>query len=423
MAPNTSKYNNKLKMKDIILAELKLLRDDLNNGLSDHPLLELERRKDKITNSWHNFVKAHNDATDLCERPENYATMSVSYDEAWTLSKTGLALLEEEIKKKKPAAAPSVAEIKLEKYTGLSTEWAQWKAVFEERVMKADLKPGQKVDLLLGALEGAAKDTAGRAEKRDEEELQRIWGRLIDNFENKYQQVLAHLFDIMAIPNIESPCEERFRNLVNQIEEHQRLLLRYDVTLGSEFLCATVMNKLDVSTLYLWNTKTDKSDLPKSEELFKFLKSRSQALENGKLAGKSRAKNVEQAVPPCAKVVEQTVTTQAKDVKGSDSNSDKSSNATKKPYTRSQNNSNNYACLCCDEKGHSIFRCTLFLAMTVKQRTEFVESKQCCTRCIRQHPLNQCNRFFKCQHCNSPEHNTILCYMQTGAHEAKPRLN
>lgn len=56
--------------------------------------------------------------------------------------------------------------------------------------MDTTLDPADKINLLVGALSKEAATCAGRAERLDQLELERIWAKLIKTYDIKYQQVI-----------------------------------------------------------------------------------------------------------------------------------------------------------------------------------------------------------------------------------------
>lgn len=56
-------------------------------------------------------------------------------------------------------------------------------------MLDTQLDASDKISLLLGTLAKEAASCAGRAERLDQMELQRIWNKLEKTYDNKYQQV------------------------------------------------------------------------------------------------------------------------------------------------------------------------------------------------------------------------------------------
>lgn len=290
-------------------------------------------------------------------------------------------------------------------------------------MLKTELRPSQKIDLLLDALDGEAKAAAGRAEKRDNDELLKIWGKLVQSYDNQYQQVYAHIFDIIYFPKINSPSLSQYRNMVNQVEEHLRLLTRYKVGL-SEFLCILFLQKIDAEARYKWNEKTCATDLPNLDTLFKFMTERGRALDNEEQS-KSLvvdALNNPQALPAAATAptpsgAPQTGVRMDHYFAPPVSYERKERTAKSKigtPYERP--NYLNRICEICDEQGHFILFCPMYTAMNKQQRHDVVKKKKLCARCLwGNHSLSQCKKIQKCIH------HPTLCFVEDGQHKEAPK--
>lgn len=278
---SAAKFNNRKMVRDAFTAQLTKSWEDIQASAGGMSEAELETYKDTATASWNAFKAIHEEMTSLCDRADMVATLTDDYRATSTINQQILALVKNE-RKKLPDAIPVVAEVKLEKFNGKPTEWVSWRAEFEEKVLNTGLRPTQKLDLLMGALQGEAKATAGRLEKRDDPELQRIWGKLVLTYDNEYHHVYEHIMDIMNFPIISKPSASQFRNMINQVEEHLRLLRRYDVFKDwNAILCVWMLQKLDSETRFAWNTtRENRLELPNVNSLFKFLTDRGRALDN-----------------------------------------------------------------------------------------------------------------------------------------------
>lgn len=90
--------------------------------------------------------------------------------------------------------APKAADIRLSSFSGRYTEWAGWRSEFQAKVLDTALAAPEKIGLLLGALTKEAQHCAGRAERLDDIELNRIWDKLVKTYDNKYQQVCYQIY-------------------------------------------------------------------------------------------------------------------------------------------------------------------------------------------------------------------------------------
>lgn len=106
-----------------------------------------------------------------------------------------------------PRRIPRPSEIKVSPFGGSYTEWAAWRSEFQAKVLDTRMDAADKITLLLGALTKEASQCAGRAERLDEVELNRIWAKLDKTYDNTYQQVYAHIAQIINIAIMHQPTK------------------------------------------------------------------------------------------------------------------------------------------------------------------------------------------------------------------------
>lgn len=410
MAPN--KLALRLQTKDVILMEMRKAHELLVKDATGLSLGELKKLRANVSCHWSTYQATHAEIIANCDKIERVTELIGNLQEAASLTEDTRELIDSSIKNLQPTTAPVFSEIKIEKFDGTQSEWPAWRSVFEDKVLNTSLRPSQKIDLLLGALEGSARRVAGRAEKRDVDELNRIWGKLVINFENQYQQVCAHIHEIIYWPKIQSPCAIKYREMINNVEEHLRLLERYDV--GAKhwgaILCVILTDTLDDETRYLWSTHSDKPALPNADDLFKFLYVRCRALDDGAKSKQSTASKISNDTNALGVRKSSSVPYTQKIKKNSESTSQT------KPYSRSSD-AYKFDCKSCDSTAHPIFRCPTFTEMTVQTRIDMVKNNGLCQKCLgTNHRSADCKRIMKCFKCQSDSHNTLLCYNKTDAH-------
>lgn len=267
-------YAIKLQIRDLSLKTIEEHLRLLKDTCSTMTMGELKARKDIAMSSFGDFKDAHKELLSRCQQPEEVNGCMTVCDRATSLHLEVMAQIEKATTAMQYAdrhILPSINEIRLQKFDGELTDWVEWRTNFEKKL--------QKIDLLLDSLVGDAKNTAGKSERRGQDDL--LWGKSVLHDDNPYEKVYAHIFTIISLPTIESPSTESFRNMIHVVEENLRLLGQYDVGSSSwgPLLCVMLLNKLDTHSRYLWNT-SDRPSLPNLESLFKFLHQRSRALEN-----------------------------------------------------------------------------------------------------------------------------------------------
>ena len=392
MAPG--RFNLQILIRDALIMEMKdELAKMMELGAPAAPRAQTEIWK----GNWKKYMDVHEDLLGKCPTAEEVPKLLAVHRDASEVYTKIMSIFEQH---RQPI--PSTGDIKLQKFSGDWSSWAGWRAVFEDRVLKTEIAVPQKIDLLLDALEGEAKEAAGRSESRDKDELDRIWGKLVETYDNPYQQVYAHIFDMISLPNIETASPHAYRGLVNRIEENMRLLQRYRVTSDwNAILCVMAIQKLDQGGRYLWNTSFERSALPDINSLFKFLNVRSRALED------ELRSNVKEAVP--SNSTRERVGNESNTIYKVDSARPSFRKTDYKPYQRS------IRCGFCKDSYHLIFVCQKFINLSPKQRSDFIVSNRFCRKCLGMyHDQSVCRGQRKCDHCSSFQHHTMLCIEGNG---------
>lgn len=202
---------------------------------NDWSLAIIDARSDLLEGYWKRFQDAQRRL--MLEFPhaeivmEEYNAAEQAGVLAYTTAKAALNQLKEVrlAAAPRPPKLPKASDIRLSKFSGLYTDWAGWRAEYQAKVCCADrcmqplysrnswyigykqieyhtnqvldtqLDASDKITLLLSALTKEAAHCAGRAERLDQLELDRIWSKLEKTYDNKYQQVQWQHHVLMAI--------------------------------------------------------------------------------------------------------------------------------------------------------------------------------------------------------------------------------
>lgn len=184
--------------------------------------------------------------------------------------------------------APRASEIKIDTFSGKYTEWAAWRSQFKAKVLDANIDVADKITLLTTALIKEAATCAGKAERLDEVELDRIWSKLDRTYDNKYQQVYAHIAEIISIAPISQPSAEKLRMMIDVVDQHLRMLKRFDIDTDqwSPIVCVLLLGKLDVETRNQWESKDSLPIMPDLQALFAYLEQRILAIRNVEMSAR-----------------------------------------------------------------------------------------------------------------------------------------
>lgn len=410
MAPNKM-YPIKQQIRNAVLDSMRNTLRTLNTDEALWTRNELVVRKDLAAAAMEEFRDAHKELICVCTRPEDVVEAMATNEDAAALQLEIMAAFHDwtTVAKAQQPALPSINEIKLQRFNGDPTEWVEWRARFEEKVLTTALTPAQKIDLLLDVLEGEAKTAAGNSSKRDQDELDRIWGKLVLDFDNPYQQVYAHIQSIISLPVFVAPSAIKIRQIINRVSEQMRLLTRYDVNSAhwGSIICVILLNKIDSRSRYLWNTSEERPELPNLDSFFNFLHKRARALED-----EHRSALATQAIsslfPSNPTAIKETGRNIGPMV-GQRSYSPYMRRDEAKPLFR---HNQLRACFACNnpEATHLVAQCSAFLGMNAQQRSEIVSQNRLCYRCLKgRHAIEYCRFNYECSNCKSTAHNSLLC--------------
>lgn len=184
--------------------------------------------------------------------------------------------------------APRASEIKVDTFSGKYTEWAAWRSQFKAKVLDARIDVADKIALLTGALIKEAATCAGRAEQLDQVELDRMWSKLDRTYDNKYQQVYAHIAEIIGITPMTQPSADKLRSMIDVVDQHLRMLQRFEIETDhwSPMVCVILLGKLDSDTRNQWESKDSLPAMPDLRALFTYLEQRILAIRNVEMSVK-----------------------------------------------------------------------------------------------------------------------------------------
>lgn len=385
-------WQERLQQRNDVLKqieEMKLLIEEQGSEATD---VECKAHESLVDALWKEYQAAHVSLMRKCRgEPISREFSKQAMMAAKTYSAVGKLLERESQSMNQHARARCGAreEVKLDKFSGEIAEWAVWKAHVMARLMSSNMPPAAKIDCLLGALEGEAALVAGTCFDRDETDFNRIWGKLNRTYENEYHSVFAHISKIVYYAPIAKATYQNLRTLIDTVDNHLELLKRYDVCVEKwgPLVAFTVISKLDVETRRLWG-----QELPGTlnrDTLWTFLEKRIHFLRNEN-----------------AMTFESETSANHKSVSGPFRNSKPSRGASNRPTPYKS-----WACIACNELGHSLFACASFKNLSVGGRKELLAKHSMCEACLRR-KLNDhdCQRSLQvCRKCHIKGHCDLLC--------------
>lgn len=411
MAPATGRnYLVQVELRNAALKGLRKELDFLREQAASLTLHQLNLRRQFAKDAYAEFQEAHKGVIHAITRVDDVAEAALQFDEGKFVQTEIMTIIEEALsnRKENEPRVPSMNEIRIQKFNGDVKEWVEWRARFEDNVLRTGLSAGQKIDLLLDALQGDAKIAAGSAGQRDDVELKRIWGKLVTNYDNPYQQVKAHVDAIINLPVIKKASPEAIRHLINVVEENLRLLARYDVNSHhwDNLLAIMLIKKLDSETKYMWRTSPHRPQFPNLESLFKFLNQRARALEDAQNDDADNQNlNLRRG-------------NEYKSLPMRDQQFDLNKRRTElKPYTRDiATKFRPKSCFVCGHGDHLLAECQQFRLASPAGREEIARRKMVCRRCLRgSHHIEACRATISCMKCGDRSHHALLCLKSENA--------
>lgn len=384
-----------------------------NSALTEH-LLE------RLNINWDGYKRAQDKLDKMEPSGEVVNQFSEELDEVATIFDNTRRLMRARINAL--AAQDTVrpvkaSEIILPKFTGKQTEWSPWCAMVTSRVLNQDLPVHDKISLIHNALEGQAKKCVGIPEGQDKDELDRIWTKLQEVYENKYQLARAHLARILDLPVLTQPSAHKMQIMIDVTEYTLRAMDRLcnNVNSWDVIICEILLRKLDAETLKTWEMNREIESLPSLTAIYQFLRKRIQALQN-----------IRHSIAGDGATPQSSDGNSAKRPRREDHRAD-----WRQERQRSQTSSSGstgsakvdagpspqlvkygkcvYRPVCTEKALHFLWNCKAFRQLGNQQRLEIVQKTGLCKRCaLEKHDHNACTAR-TCGNCTDDAHNNLFC--------------
>lgn len=313
-------------------------------------------------------------------------------------------------------AAVKPSEIILPKFGGKYTAWISWRAQFVSKVKDAQFSAGEKIDLLLNALIGEARQCAGETEHRDETDFNRMWNKLEATYDNKYQIVTEHIGKLLDLPVLTTPAPDILRRIVDTVEQELRSLERFDYQTDAwdPLVAVMVLRKLDPMTISIWEMDRNPGKPPSLKDVLPFIEKRILALRNLKvmnvLSSASRAANgstVDHQQPSTSQSKHNPFATK-RSADGDDYGKRFRGASNASGHKRESANSDPPMCRECKEP-HFLWHCKVFKGWPLDNRVKKVAEWGLCPCCLLGQHLAATCTVSGCKRCDMAKHNNMLC--------------
>lgn len=258
--------------------------------------------------------------------------------------------------------------------------------------------------------------------------FQDAWGKMLDNFDNKYKlgQFYARKLDNMV--NIEVPSSESLSKLLVEFEIIKKAFARIG-TADDARMMFSMVNKLDQNTARAWNRHRralaeswaqaerikSREHMPSLDALIDFVKDEQKIYFDEMIEAQSFGKV---CTPMNHEWTESSGPVQAHTGAVS-----KSRQVNQAPMNMQASSSNEAMtgrteCVLCEKSFHPLFRCTKFLGMQLVDRIAIISKHRLCMKCFRPDHVGGCTDQQSnkpCERCKPKiaYHNSTICEKNT----------
>ncbi|XP_055589950.1 uncharacterized protein LOC129742131 [Uranotaenia lowii] len=285
-------------------------------------------------------------------------------------------------------------EIRLPSFGGKLRDWVSFRDSFQSLIHNNEqLAPMEKFTYLRSALSGDALKEVLSIELSDANYIV-AWEILKERYENKKLIVKAYLDGLFSLESIRKEGYESINYLITEFEKNLMMLQKVgeDTDGWSTILAHMLYTRLDSVTLRNWETHHNSTEVPKYEDMRKFLRNYCSVL---------------QSVAP-AKEPRYNVT---------DHHQSRTQSAS---YTTVKSSNQ---CPFCNETWHSPFQCQRFLRLKISERVEAANRSRVCRNCLQPgHFATNCTRS-SCRLCQQRHHTMLHATRSSVPNPSNPRLS
>ncbi|XP_055589039.1 toll-like receptor 13, partial [Uranotaenia lowii] len=282
---------------------------------------------------------------------------------------------QESISSSASLARVKLPEIRLPTFDGKIEAWITFRDSFDSLINSNNqLTVMDKFTYLRSALTGEALQEVNSVELTAAN-YEVAWAALKNRYENRKLIAKTYLDAIFSVEVMRKESYESLSKLIGDFEKNIKMLEKVGETSEgwSTLLVYMVCARLDPSTLRHWETHHNSREVPRFQELLRFLRDHCsvlQTLAHQDTATDSQVKRSRFGVS----------------------------------YTGAQFST---SCPFCGNEFHSAFRCVKFLKCTVEERADSVRRARLCLNCLSPgHMARVCSRG-SCHHCGSRHHSLL----------------
>ncbi|XP_055590224.1 uncharacterized protein LOC129742357 [Uranotaenia lowii] len=285
-------------------------------------------------------------------------------------------------------------EIRLPSFSGNLSEWVSFRDSFRTLIHNNEqLAPMEKFTYLKSSLSGEALKEILSIELSDAN-YSVAWEILTERYENKKLIVKTYLDALFCLEPIRKEGYESINNLITEFEKNLMMLQKVgeDTDGWSTILAHLLCSLLDSVTLRNWETQHNSKEVPKYEDMRKFLRNYCSVL---------------QSVAPFKEPHYNVATHHQPRIQSASFTTFMSPNL----------------CPFCHETWHSPFHCQRFLRLKISERVEAANRSRVCRNCLQPgHFATNCTRS-SCRLCQQRHHTMLHATRSSVPNPSNPRLS
>lgn len=283
--------------------------------------------------------------------------------------------------------------ISLPSFDGNIQDWESFYDCFRAMVHEDNgLSAAQKFYYLRSSLTGAALSIV-KAVPMTDVNYEVAINRLKQRYANPGLIIQSHIRSLLETPHIKQPTSSELQGLHAHICAHVAALkaMNQPTLQWDAWLVTIIVSRLDPVTSHDWQLRQTSTDLPKYEDLERFLANRCIALENSDCVAQVEYEAVNQQYNSRKRTQEQKI----------------------KNTLLVSNSPEAINCPKCKGK-HKIYACEEFKKLSPSDRLNVVREAKLCFNCLSDNHLSSvCKSKYSCSRCNR-RHNTLLHINERG---------
>ncbi|XP_062535225.1 uncharacterized protein LOC134204419 [Armigeres subalbatus] len=284
-----------------------------------------------------------------------------------------------------PYSRIKLPEVKLPTFSGCVSEWITFRDTFKSLIdSNPQLSPIDKLSYLVASLSKDARKVVESVE-HTAANYPVAWNLLEKRFDNKKLVVRTLIDALFSIEPLKRKCYESLMHLVDDFERNLCMIDKMGIPTKdwSVLLAHMVCSKLDSSTLKQWETYHKSTDVPKYEDVIKFLRTHLTVLQS---LTPSKPRLLDTPKPESYRSQKSKINT---------------------VHTVTTTSTSPSSCPFCSTSPHYPFKCEAFQKLSVVQRFEQVKKKGLCINCFSSsHLVRNCTSG-ACRVCGQ-KHHTML---------------